>query len=56
MRAAARVWRDNYFLRKFAPMSVAWVGLVIMSFGSGPWSAKDLAWLAVLLFCGFWRA
>jgi hypothetical protein len=55
MRAAARVWRDNYFLRNFAPMSVAWAGLVYMSVGTAPWSGKDLAWLAVLLFCALWR-
>lgn len=55
VRTAIRVWRDCYFLRKSAQMSLAWLGLAVIGAGTGPWSGKDLAWLVVLLGCSLWR-
>ena len=54
-RAVVRVLRHKSLFWKTAPMSVAWLGLALMSIGSGPWSTKDLACMAVLLVCGVWR-
>ncbi len=55
VRTAIRAWRDCGFLRKTAQMSLAWLGLAVLSAGAEPWSGKDLAWLAVLLVASFWR-
>lgn len=51
----SRAWRDSYFLRKSAQLSVAWLGLAILSAQTGPWSISDLLVLAVLLGIGLWR-
>jgi hypothetical protein len=50
-----RAWRDSYFLRKSAQLSVAWLGLAILSAQSGPWSASDLLVLVGLLGISLWR-
>ena len=55
VRAAIRAWRDCGFLRKTAQMSLAWMGLAVLSAGAEPWSGKDLACLALLLVASFWR-
>ena len=51
----SRAWRDSYFLRKSAQLSVAWLGLAILSAQTGPWSVNDLMVLGVLLGIGLWR-
>ena len=43
VRAAMRAWRDCGFLRKLAQMSLAWLGLAVLSAGAQPWSGKDIA-------------
>ena len=55
LRVLSRAWRDSYFLRKSAQLSVAWLGLAIISARSGPWSVNDLLLLFVLLGIGLWR-
>ena len=55
LRVLSQAWRDSYFLRKSAQLSVAWLGLAIQSAKSGPWSVYDLAFLVVLLGFGLWR-
>jgi hypothetical protein len=55
LRVLSHAWRDSYFLRKSAQLSVAWLGLAIQSAKSGPWSVYDLAFLVVLLGFGLWR-
>lgn len=54
LRVLTRAWRDSYFLRKSAQLSVAWLGLAIISARSGPWSVNDLLVLVVLLGIGLW--
>ena len=51
----SRAWRDSYFLRKSAQLSVAWLGLAIISARTGPWSVYDLVFLVVLLGFALWR-
>ena len=55
LRVLTRAWRDSYFLRKSAQLSVAWLGLAILSARSGPWTVNDLLFLAVLLMISLWR-
>ena len=55
LRALSRAWRDSYFLRKSAQLSIAWLGLAIISARSAPWSVNDILVLAVLLGFGLWR-
>lgn len=55
LRVLSQAWRDSYFLRKSAQLSVAWLGLAILSARSGPWSVNDLIFLVVLLGVGLWR-
>lgn len=55
LRVLTRAWRDSYFLRKSAQLSVAWLGLAIISARTGPWSISDLVLLAVLGGIGLWR-
>ena len=55
LRVLSRAWRDSYFLRKSAQLSVAWLGLAVISARSGPWSITDLLLLFVLLGIGLWR-
>ncbi|HKR88556.1 MAG TPA: hypothetical protein VJS38_10305 [Phenylobacterium sp.] len=55
LRVLTRAWRDSYFLRKSAQLSVAWLGLAIIAARSGPWSVSDLIVLVVLLGFGLWR-
>ena len=55
LRVLSRAWRDSYFLRKSAQLSVAWLGLAVISARSGPWSITNLLLLFVLLGIGLWR-
>lgn len=55
VRAALRAWRDSYVLRNSARMSLALLGLAVLSARPEPWSGKDLAFLMVLIVCSVWR-
>lgn len=55
LRVLTRAWRDSYFLRKSAQLSVVWLGLAVISARSAPWSVGDVVLLVVLLAFGLWR-
>ena len=48
-------WRERAYFREAAQLSLAWLGLALLSAQTGPWSAGDLILLAALLGVGVWR-